>query len=103
MGKLMKISVAVLFFIFLGAALLHYHTEQLYNTNFKSIYEYDINLEADSELENFTFYLPLPVYENESASGNKLVNRYLQEGNRWNLSLVDTEKGKITMGDGNYR
>lgn len=95
MGKLMKINVAVLFFIFLGAALLHYHTDQLYNTNFKSIYEYDITLEADSELKNVTFYLPLPVYENESASGNELASRYLQEENGWNLSLVDTENGKI--------
>jgi len=54
-------------------------------------------------LENVTFYLPLPVYENESASGNELLSRYLQEENGWNLSLVDTEKGKITMEDGNNR
>ena len=95
MGKLIKISLIVLFFVFLGAGLLHYHTDQLYNENFKSIYEYDITLEADSELTNVTFYLPLPVYKNESASGNELVSRYLQEDDVWNLSLVDTVNGKM--------
>ena len=72
MGKLIKISLVVLFFVFLGAGLLHYHTDQLYNENFKSIYEYDITLEADSELTDVTFYLPLQVYENESADGSQL-------------------------------
>lgn len=95
MRKLTKISLIILFFIFLGAALLQYHTDQLYNKNFKSIFEYDITLEADSELTNATFYLPLPVYKNESASGNELVSRYLQEEDGWDLSLVDTEKGKM--------
>ncbi|HWQ44116.1 MAG TPA: hypothetical protein VN373_00460, partial [Methanosarcina barkeri] len=74
---------------------LYYHTEQLYHQNFKSIYEYDITLDTNSELKNVTFYLPLPIYENESASGNELVSRYLQEKDGWNLSLVDTENGKM--------
>jgi hypothetical protein len=46
-------------------------------------------------LKNVTFYLHLPVYDNESASGNELVSRYLQEEDGWNLSLVDTENGKM--------
>lgn len=62
MGKLMKISVAVLFFIFLRAALLHYHTDQFYHDSFKSSYEYDITLDTNSELKNVIFYLPLPIY-----------------------------------------
>lgn len=95
MGKLMKISVAVLFFIFLRVALLHYHMDQLYHNSFKSSYEYDTTLDTNSELKNVTFYLPLPIYDNESASGKELVSRYLQEEYGWNLSLADTENGKM--------
>lgn len=95
MKKLIKISLIIIFFIFLGASLLYYHTEQLYHQNFKSIYEYDITLNTNSELKNVTIYFPLPVYENESVSGNELVSRNLQEENGWNLSVVDTENGKM--------
>lgn len=64
MRKLSKISLIILFFVFLGAALLHYHTDQHYNKNFQNIYKYDIIPEADSELTNVTFYFPLPVHKN---------------------------------------
>jgi hypothetical protein len=95
MKKLIKISLIIIFFIFLGASLLYYHTEQLYHQNFKSIYEYDITLNTNSELKNITIYFPRPVYENESVSGNELVSRNLHEENGRNLSLVDTENGKM--------
>lgn len=60
-----------------------------------SIYEYDITLNTNSELKNVTIYFPRPVYENESVSGNELVSRNLHEENGRNLSLVDTENGKM--------
>jgi len=97
MGRLMKIGLFILFLITLGAGLLYYHTEQLYHENFNSVYSYDISLNSDSELKNITLYLPLPVYENVSATGNELINRSLQEKNGWNSSILDTENGKMLV------
>jgi hypothetical protein len=95
MSKLMKIILIILFFVVLGAGLLHYHTGQLYEKSFNSIFEYDITLETNSELKNVTFYLPLPVYKNESASGKELIIRNLKEKKGWNLSIEETAHGKM--------
>lgn len=60
-----------------------------------SSYEYDITLRTDSELKNVTFYLPLPVYENGSEIGKKILSRDLQETGECNLSIQDTEHEKM--------
>jgi len=95
MRRLTKASLIVLFFIVLGASLLYYHTDRLYSNSFASSYEYGVTLRTDSELKNATFYLPLPIYKNESAIGKELLSRGLQENGEWNLSILDTENGKM--------
>ncbi len=95
MRRLIKASLIILFLLVLGASILYYHTDQLYHDSFTSSYEYGITLSTDSELKNVTFYLPLPVYENESEIGKELISRDLQEIGEWNLSILDTEHGKM--------
>ncbi|MCQ1536936.1 hypothetical protein FTO70_14890 [Methanosarcina sp. KYL-1] len=91
----MEISLIVLFLIVLGIGALNYHTNKLYEESFSSSYEYDITLETDSELRNVTLYLPLPLYEGESAIGNELTGRISQETRGGDLSIEDTEHGKM--------
>jgi len=95
MRRLIKASLIILFLLVLGASILYYHTDQLYHDSFTSSYEYGVTLRTDSELKNVTFYLPLPVYENESEIGKELISRDLQEIGEWNLSILDTEHGKM--------
>ncbi|MGB9940175.1 hypothetical protein [Methanosarcina sp.] len=97
MRKLVKASLIVLFLLVLGASLLYYHTDRLYHDSFTSSYDYGVTLRTDSELKNVTFYLPLPVYENESEIGKELISRGLQETGEWNLSILDTEHGKMLV------
>lgn len=58
-----------------------------------SKYNFKIDVSTDSKLENLIFYLPLPVFKNESKLGDETIIQGNPEG--WNLSVIETEHGKM--------
>jgi hypothetical protein len=97
-NKKMKILGGfVLFFLLLtvlGFKYLENQKNDMYNDSLMSNYEYDISITSDTNLQNVTMYLPVPVFENESKVGLEMVNGdYSDKPSDWNLSLEDTEYG----------
>lgn len=60
-----------------------------------SKYDFKIEVSTDSKLENLTFYLPLPVFKNESKLGDEAIIQNTGNPEGWNLSMIETEHGKM--------
>ncbi|UGV40263.1 hypothetical protein J7W08_09265 [Methanococcoides orientis] len=85
----------VLLLVIIGAIGI-YSGEKSYEDSYRSDYEYGVVIATSSTLENVTFYLPVPVFENRSKVAESLISENLHnmpEG--WNFSLVDTEYGPM--------
>jgi hypothetical protein len=86
--------LVVLLFLVLGSICLENRNEEMYNDNIMSNYEYNIIIETNRTLQNITFYLPVPVFENKSEIGLEMVKGdYYNKPSNWNLSLKYTEYG----------
>ncbi|MDI9394709.1 MAG: hypothetical protein QM426_04505 [Euryarchaeota archaeon] len=70
------------------------YLEKMYDDSLSSGHEYSISIETKSTLKNVTLYLPVPVFENKSEIGMKMVSGdcYNKPSNL-DLSLEDTEHG----------
>jgi hypothetical protein len=98
MNKKMKILEGfVLFFLLLtvlGFKYLENQKNDMYNDSLMSNYEYDISITSNTNLQNVTLYLPVPVFENESRVGLEMVSgNYSDKPSDWNWSLENTEYG----------
>lgn len=60
-----------------------------------SKYNFKIEVSTDSKLENLIFYLPLPVFKNESKLGDEAIIQNTGNPEGWNLSMIETEHGKM--------
>jgi len=89
--------VAVLVVVLVAAiALFLYSSGGMYDSDSSvmSRYNFRISLNTDSKLENLTFYLPLPVFMNESKTGDEAIIQ--NTGNPgWDLSMIETEHGTM--------
>lgn len=86
--------LVVLLLLVLGSLYVKTQNEKMYNDSLMSHYDYRITITSNSNLQNVTLYLPIPVFENESEVGLEIVNGdYYNKPSDWNLSLEDTEYG----------
>lgn len=73
----------------------------LYEDSYTSSYEYRLDAETNSTLQNVTLYLPVPVEDGESSIGNLFVEHEVYEytdaedTDPWEYSLVSTEHGPM--------
>lgn len=78
------------------AALWGQHTDKMYDNHLESNYGYEISITGSSELQNATFYLPVPVFENESEKGLAFVEKdFYGRPPDWNFSIEETEHGPM--------
>ncbi|WP_135609909.1 hypothetical protein [Methanococcoides sp. AM1] len=95
-----KLAAGVILFFVLVlvviAAIGIYSGEKSYEDSYRSDYEYNVIISTTSTLENVTFYLPVPVFENRSVVAESLISENLHNMPKgWNFSLVDTEYGPM--------
>ncbi len=93
-----KIGIVFVLLIIISAGLLsiwwQYQKHQLYDTSYRSSYDYNVILTTDSVLSNLTLYLPLPVINNTSSVGMDIVEHHFNNNDpSWEYALVDTEHG----------
>ncbi|MBP1909360.1 hypothetical protein [Methanolobus bombayensis] len=63
---------------------------------YTSSYNYEITIKANKTLHNATFYLPVPVSENESIVGQQMMSKdFYNNSPEWNFSLVNTQHGTM--------
>lgn len=60
-----------------------------------STYNYRIAVNTDTKLENLTFYLPLPIFMNESKIGDEAIIQNRGSSQQWELSKIETEHGTM--------
>ncbi|MDF1557331.1 MAG: hypothetical protein P1P80_04010 [ANME-2 cluster archaeon] len=91
------IIVAILVAVLVAAiALFLYSSGGMYgDSSVMSAYDFRIALNTDSKLENLTFYLPLPVYMNESKIGDEAIIQNTEYSQGWDLSMIETEHGTM--------
>ena len=95
MRKITKIGIGIAVTIGVVAGLWVYHAHKLYEESYTSEYHYEITLETDSTLYNVTFYLPLPVFEQESKIGYEIVGGNASKPDDWDCHIIETEHGKM--------
>ncbi|MDD3041424.1 MAG: hypothetical protein PHW56_00475 [Methanosarcinaceae archaeon] len=105
MNKWIKLTggpVLLIIVLVLLAALLAQHNDEIYEDTLTSNYKYDITIRCSSELQNATFYLPAPIFENESGKfekpGKSLKFKEEDFYGRppdWNFSIEETEHGPM--------
>lgn len=84
---LIVIVAVIALFVFSAGGILHDDSSSV------SRYNYRIALDTNSELENLTFYVPLPVFMNESDIGNEAIIQYTGIPENWDISMIETEHG----------
>lgn len=102
MRKIIKFGFGILAVMVVLAGLWTYHTPELYEGFYRSVYSYRVTIETDSVLHNATLYLPLPVFAGESKVGDEIVAGNDSQPDDWNYSIVETEHGMmlaISMGE----
>jgi len=87
----------VLVGMLIGAIILFlYSSGGIYgDSSVMSRYNFRIALNTDSKLENLTFYLPLPVFMNESKISDKAIIQNTEYSEGWDLSMIETEHGTM--------
>lgn len=98
MRKILKITLGIILFIVVGTGVLIYEFTKCDESSLKSNYNFGISIYTDSRLENPTFYLPMPVFKNETLMVN-MANMAIIENERktdgWILSIIETKYGKM--------
>jgi len=69
MRTLAKLGIGLLAVILLLSCAWMYHTHSMYEKTYRSEYRYEVTVRTDFALHNATFYVPLPVSEEESKIG----------------------------------
>ncbi len=95
MNKLIKFGIGIIIVSVIAAGLWSYHTDKFYKESYRSEYNYRITLETDSALKNLTFYIPLPIFKEESQIGAEIIVGNVSKPDDWNFSIVETEHGKM--------
>ncbi len=87
----------VIFAVLVAAiALFLYSSGGMYgDSSVMSRYNFRIALNTNSKLENLTFYLPLPVFNNESIIGDEAIIQNTGNSEGWDLSMIETEHGTM--------
>ncbi len=97
-GKLLKIALGIILLIVVAAGILFYEFTKCDESSPTSNYNFGFSLTTNSKLENPTFYTPVPVFRNKTMMVN-IVNMAIIENERksdgWNLSIIETEYGKM--------
>jgi hypothetical protein len=91
------VIVAVIVVVLVAAiALFLYSSGGMYgDSSVMSRYNCRIALNTDSKLENLTFYLPLPVFMNESKIGDEAIIQNTGNSQGWDISMIETEHGTM--------
>ncbi len=95
MNKLIKFGIGIIIGSVIAAGLWSYHTDRLYKESYRSEYNYRITLTTDSVLKSLTFYIPLPIFKEESQIAAEIVAGNVSKPDDWNFSIVETEHGKM--------
>lgn len=95
MRTIIKFGFGILAVMVVLAGLWVYHTPELYEGFYRSVYSYRVTIETDSVLHNATLYLPLPVFAGESKIGDNIVAENGSQPDDWNYSIVETEHGMM--------
>lgn len=85
---LVGLVVAITFFSYSSGGMYS-------DSSVMSRYNFRISLDTDSKLENLTFYLPLPVFMNESKIGDEAIIQNTGNSEGWDLSMIETEHGTM--------
>jgi hypothetical protein len=88
--SVLLVSGSVYFFLYKPGTFGEQSVESSNN-----LYDFTVAVNTDSKLENLTFYLPVPVLMNESELGEKAVFENTGGNKGWNLSMIETEHGKM--------
>ncbi len=78
LNKLIKFGIGIIIVSVIAAGVWSYHTDRLYKESYTSEYNYRITIETDSALRNLTFYIPLPVSNEESQIGAEIIAETVQ-------------------------
>ncbi len=95
MRTLAKLGIGLLAVILLLSCAWMYHTHSMYEDSYRSEYRYDVMVRMDSTLHNATFYVPLPVSEEDSKIGCEIVAKNASKSEGWDCEIVETEHGKM--------
>lgn len=79
--------------IVIAAIVSFYEFTKFDESTLTSNYDFRIALTTDSKLENPTFIVPIPV--GNDAMVNMAINESAQKSDGWNVSLIETENGKM--------
>jgi len=96
MGKLKKIAIALgilLLILVAGLVIVFYEFTRYDESTLSSNYNFGIGLTTNSKLENPTFIVPIPA--GNDALVNMAINESTQKSDGWNISVIDTEYGKM--------
>ncbi|MFP4559385.1 MAG: hypothetical protein ACLFO6_07810 [Archaeoglobaceae archaeon] len=90
MRRPLKIVIGLVVIVAIVGALWIYHTNSLYEQSFTAEYRYRVNvdLETGSSINNVTIHVPIP-------SDGRDVPEDLTGPDDWDLSIVDTEHGRM--------
>ncbi|NOQ32796.1 MAG: hypothetical protein GQ567_01155 [Methanosarcinales archaeon] len=95
MRTLTKLGIGMLAVIVLLSCAWMYHTHSLYEETYRSEYRYEVTVRTDSVLHNVTFYVPLPVSEEESKIGSEIIAKNASIPAGWDCEIVETEHGNM--------
>ena len=95
MRKIIKIGIGIAVVMVVVAGTLSYYNNKQYEESFTSEYNYRITLGTDSTLKNLTLYIPLPIFRDGSKIGDEIIAGNASKPSNWNLSIVNTEHGKM--------
>ena len=95
MRTLTKLGIGMLAVIVLLSCAWMYHTHSLYEKTYRSEYRYEVTVRTDSVLHNVTFYVPLPVSEEESKIGSEIIAKNASIPAGWDCEIVETEHGNM--------
>ncbi len=95
MNKFIKFGIGITIVFVIAAGLWTYHTDKLYRESYKSEYAYRITLETNSTLKDLTFYIPLPIFKEESQIGAQIIDGNVSKPEDWKFSVVETKHGKM--------
>ncbi|MDD4748787.1 MAG: hypothetical protein PHD26_02390 [Methanosarcinaceae archaeon] len=89
------LSLILVIFFGLFAAFWSFQSEKSYKESLRSDYKYEVSFRSSSKLQNASFYLPIPVFENESKKLLLSAEDFYGQPPDWNFSFEETKHGPM--------
>lgn len=90
MEKSLRYLIVILVVAAIVISGIYVYFHQMKKDSYTSEYSYEVHIDSETEVENVTIMVPLPVFSNVSFLGEKIVEGKAYIPNGWNCSLVDS-------------